>query len=69
MSHSITPISKNSKGYRSFVLAYRRSTAINPIARYEVLLGDQSFGYFYSQSLATQYIDWLYSQRTTGAAA
>ncbi|WP_256466230.1 hypothetical protein [Yersinia ruckeri] len=42
---------------------------MNPTARYEVFLGEQSFGLLDAQALATGFIDQLYAERTTGAAA
>ncbi|CAI0729180.1 hypothetical protein [Serratia quinivorans] len=65
--HTITKISRNSSLYRSFVIVYRPCTIANPIARYEVSQGDQSYGLFDAQALATDYIDQLYAQQQVAA--
>ncbi|EKN3362622.1 hypothetical protein QMX33_001946 [Yersinia ruckeri] len=67
--HVLTRISRNSSGYRGFVINFRRRTAVNLLNRYEVFLGEQSFGLFDAQALATGFIDRLYVERETGAAA
>ncbi|CRG52476.1 MULTISPECIES: hypothetical protein [Yersinia pseudotuberculosis complex] len=67
--HALTIISRHSSAYRGFVITHRPRTAINPITRYEVFLGEQSFGLLDAQALATGFIDQLYIERKTGAAA
>ncbi|HEN3479438.1 TPA: hypothetical protein U5D84_001082 [Yersinia enterocolitica] len=69
MNHPITSISRNTSIYRGFVINFRRRTAINLFNRYEVFLGEQSFGLFDAQALATGFIDQLHTERETGAAA
>ncbi|CAH3547968.1 MULTISPECIES: hypothetical protein [Serratia] len=67
IEHAITKISRNSSRYRGFVITYRPRTIVNPIARYEVSQGDQSYGLFDAQTQATGYIDQLYSQHQAAA--
>lgn len=67
--HTITKISRNSSRYRGFVIVYRQRTVASPIARYEVSQGDQSYGLFDAQALATDYIDQLYAQQQQQVAA
>ncbi|ELM3740601.1 hypothetical protein RYR39_002503 [Yersinia ruckeri] len=67
--YALTTISRHSSAYRGFVITHRPRTAMNPTARYEVFLGEQSFGLLDAQALATGFIDQLYAERTTGAAA
>ncbi|HDL8434039.1 TPA: hypothetical protein PXR55_003020 [Yersinia enterocolitica] len=69
MNHPITSISRNTSIYRGFVINFRRRTAINLLNRYEVFLGEQSFGLFDAQALATGFIDQLHTEREIGAAA
>ncbi|EMK7761371.1 TPA: hypothetical protein ACJIYU_001874 [Yersinia enterocolitica] len=69
MSHPITSISRNTSIYRGFVINFRRRTAVNLLNRYEVFLGEQSFGLFDSQAQATGFINQLYTERETGVAA
>lgn len=67
--YALTIISRHSSTYRGFVITHRPRTVINPIARYEVFLGEQSFGLLDAQALATGFIDQLYTERETGVAA
>ncbi|CNH75291.1 hypothetical protein [Yersinia bercovieri] len=67
--HALTRISRNSSGYRGFMINFRRRTAVNLLNRYEVFLGKQSFGLFDAQALATGFIDKLYAERNAGVAA
>ncbi|AOF14806.1 phage-like protein [Yersinia enterocolitica] len=67
--HTLTAISRNTSIYRGFVINFRRRTAINLLNRYEVFLGEQSFGLFDAQALAKGFIDQLHTERETGAAA
>ncbi|EKN3739182.1 TPA: hypothetical protein ACVBYD_004643 [Yersinia enterocolitica] len=69
MTHSLTAISRNTSIYRGFVINFRRRTAINLLNRYEVFLGEQSFGLFDAQALAMCFIDQLHTERETGVAA
>ncbi|CNL62049.1 hypothetical protein [Yersinia aldovae] len=69
MTHPLTAVSRNTSIYRGFVINFRRRTAVNLLNRYEVFLGEQSFGLFDAQALATGFIDQLYAERETGVAA
>ncbi|MGP2470691.1 hypothetical protein V1956_19260 [Yersinia sp. 2540 StPb PI] len=69
MTHPLIAISRNTSIYRGFVINFRRRTAINLLNRYEVFLGEQSFGLFDAQALATDFIDQLHTERETGVAA
>lgn len=66
MTHAIKELSTHSGVYRSFVITHQPRTKRNPIARYHVRQGDDSYGKFDAQAQATMYIDFLHSQR--GAA-
>ena len=63
MSHSIREISSHSSIYRGFIITRRPKTVISKIARYEITLGEQSFGLFDAQAQATGYIDELHIQK------
>nr|WP_308530356.1 hypothetical protein [uncultured Serratia sp.] len=67
IEHAITKISRNSSRYRGFVITRRPRTVTNHFARYEVSQGDQSYGLFDAQALATDYIDQLYAQQGVAA--
>ena len=60
MIYPIKKISEHSAVYRGFLLVHRPATTLNKIARYEVILSEQSFGLFDAQAQATNYIDKLY---------
>lgn len=63
MNHVITPVSAHSAVYRGFTITKLPRKAIQPVTRYHVSQGDQSFGKFDAQAQATSYIDGLYQQR------
>jgi len=63
MTHAIKEISRHSSIYRGFLITRRPKTVISKIARYEVTLGEQSFGLFDAQAQATGYIDALYKSK------
>ena len=65
MNHSIREISRHSSIYRGFIITHRPKTVINKIARYEVTLGEQSFGLFDAQAQATNYINTLFKSKVT----
>lgn len=67
--HTLVSINRNEWFYRGFVINFRRRTAINLLNRYEVFLGEQSFGLFDALALATGFIDQLHTERETGVAA
>ncbi|CAI2121870.1 Uncharacterised protein [Serratia fonticola] len=66
-THAITKISRSASRYRGFVITHRPRTATNPIPRYEISLGDLSFGMFDAQALATGYIDQLHTEHEAAA--
>lgn len=61
--HSIKELSCHSSIYRGFIITRRPKTVISKIARYEVTLGEQSFGLFDAQAHATGYINELHNQQ------
>ncbi|OKP25631.1 GPO family capsid scaffolding protein [Serratia liquefaciens] len=63
MRHVITKISRNTSRYRGFVITYRPQTAVSKIARYEVSLGDHSFGLYDSKVAAIKHIHQLYTEK------
>lgn len=63
MSDSIRVISRHSSIYRGFIITRRPKTVISKIARYEVTLGEQSFGLFDAQAQATNYINTLFKSK------
>ncbi|WBL72403.1 hypothetical protein [Serratia liquefaciens] len=65
--HAIIKISRNSSRYRGFVITRRPHTVVTLCARYEISQGDQSYGLFDAQALATDYIDQLYEQQQVAA--
>lgn len=67
MIHSIKEVSRNSSAYRGFIITRRPKTVISKIARYEVTLGEQSFGLFDAQAQATGYINELHNQKGKAA--
>ncbi|RDL25996.1 hypothetical protein DFO62_10583 [Serratia fonticola] len=67
MTRALIKISRHAARYGDFVVTYRPRTRQNPIARYEVSQGDQSYGLFDAQAQATGYIDQLYAQRQAAA--
>ncbi|MFQ6288014.1 hypothetical protein ACLMPM_21880 [Yersinia enterocolitica] len=67
--YALTTASRNKTLYRGFTINFRRRTAVNLLNRYEVFLGEQSFGLFDSQAQATGFINQLYTEREMGVAA
>lgn len=65
--HAITKISRNSSRYRGFVITRRPSNVVTLYARYEISQGDQYYGLFDAQALATYYVDQLYAQQRVAA--
>ncbi|RXA95611.1 hypothetical protein [Yersinia sp. 2105 StPb PI] len=63
MTYPLTTASRNKTPYRGFTINFRRRTAINLLNRYEIFLGEQSFGLFDAQAQATDYIDRLHEMR------
>lgn len=56
-------LSNHSYIYRGFTLIVLPKKAMQPVTRYHVRYGDQSFGKFDAQVKATNYIDSLFMQR------
>ncbi|MBU9848045.1 hypothetical protein [Rahnella ecdela] len=67
MSHSIREISRHSSIYRGFIITRRPKTVISKITRYEITLGEQSFGLFDAQAQTIGYIDELHNQKGKAA--
>ncbi|HDG4082620.1 TPA: GPO family capsid scaffolding protein [Staphylococcus aureus] len=63
MNHIITKIGRNTSRYRGFVITYRPQTVVSKIARYEVSLGDHSFGLHDSKTGAIKQIHQLYAEK------
>ncbi|CAI0810306.1 Phage capsid scaffolding protein (GPO) serine peptidase [Serratia proteamaculans] len=63
MNHIITKTGRNTSRYRGFVITYRPQTVVNKIARYEVSLGDHSFGLHDSKAGAIKQIHQLYAEK------
>jgi hypothetical protein len=63
MQHSIVKVSEHTSVYRGFSVTKLPRKALQPVTRYLVRQGDQSYGKFDAQALATGYIDKLYQQR------
>lgn len=56
-------LSNHSYIYRGFTLIVLPKKAMQPVMRYHVKHGDQSFGKFDAQVKAINYIDYLFMQR------
>lgn len=67
MTHAIKEVSRHSSIYRGFIITRRPKTVISKIARYEITLGEQSFGLFDAQAQATGYINELHNQKGKAA--
>lgn len=67
MTYAIKELSRHSSLYRGFIITRRPKTVISKIARYEITLGEQSFGLFDAQAQATGYIDELHNQKGKAA--
>lgn len=67
MIHAIKELSRHSSIYRGFIITRRPKTVISKIARYEITLGEQSFGLFDAQAQATGYINELHNQKGKAA--
>ncbi|MEA9445065.1 hypothetical protein SK355_07270 [Candidatus Fukatsuia symbiotica] len=63
MTHTPTPISRHSQEYRGFTLVRLPKTVTQPITRYHLWLGDQSFGKVDTVAQATDYIDQLHQTK------
>ncbi|WP_145574271.1 hypothetical protein [Yersinia alsatica] len=61
--YALTVISDHTSAYRSFSITKLKRNKRNPITRYHVRQGDDSYGKFDAQAQATEYIDRLYEMR------
>ncbi|WP_337263353.1 MULTISPECIES: hypothetical protein [unclassified Serratia (in: enterobacteria)] len=61
--YALTKVSEHTSVYRGFSVIKLPRKACQPITRYHVRQGDQSYGKFDAQAQATGYIDHLYQQR------
>nr|SAY45636.1 Uncharacterised protein [Serratia marcescens] len=60
MNHAIIQVSKHTGIYRGFSITKLPRKKMNPVTRYRVSQGDQSYGKFDAQAEATAYIDYLH---------
>ncbi|WP_342221603.1 hypothetical protein [Candidatus Fukatsuia endosymbiont of Tuberolachnus salignus] len=63
MIHIPSPISRHSQEYRGFTLVRLPRTAAQPMIRYHLWLGDQSFGKVDTLVQATDYINQLHQTK------
>ncbi|HDV7145172.1 TPA: hypothetical protein RM790_001086 [Yersinia enterocolitica] len=61
--HALTVISDHTSAYRGFSITKLKRNKRNPITRYHVRHGEQSYGKFDAQAEATKYIDELHEMR------
>ncbi|MHA3710059.1 hypothetical protein [Yersinia enterocolitica] len=61
--HALTVISDHTTAYRGFSITRLKRNKRNPVTRYHVRQGDESYGKFDAQAQATEYIDRLYEMR------
>lgn len=61
-AHALTKVSEHTSSYRGFCITRIPRKKVNPVTRYHVSQGDQSYGKFDAQAEATGYIDGLYEQ-------
>ncbi|WP_019213347.1 hypothetical protein [Yersinia massiliensis] len=59
----LTRISDHTYGYLGFLITRIDRSKINPITRYHVRQGDESYGKFDALAQAIEYIDQLYELR------
>lgn len=60
--YALVKVSEHTNLYRGFSITRLPRKALNPVTRYHVSQGDQSYGKFDAQAEATGYIDELYEQ-------
>lgn len=65
-AHALTRVSEHTNVYRGFCITRIPRKKANPITRYHVSQGDQSYGKFDAQAEATGYIDALHELREAG---
>ncbi len=63
--YALTVISDHTSAYRGFSITRLKRNKRNPITRYHVRQGDESYGKFDAQAQATDYIDRLYKMRNS----
>lgn len=61
--YALTVISDHTSAYRGFSITRLKRNKRNPITRYHVRQGDESYGKFDAQAEATKYIDELHKMR------
>lgn len=62
-AYALTKVSEHTNVYRGFSITRIPRKKVQPVTRYHVSQGDQSYGKFDAQAQATGYIDELYQQR------
>ncbi|WP_052235282.1 hypothetical protein [Pectobacterium carotovorum] len=63
IDHALIKLSEHTSIYRGFSIIRCPRTATNPMTRYRISQGDQSFGLFDALGQATSYINELHSMR------
>ncbi len=66
-ANALIKVSEHTCVYRGFSVTKLPRKALQPVTRYLVRQGDQSYGKFDAQALATGYIDQLYAQKEVTA--
>lgn len=66
-ANALIKVSEHTCVYRGFSVTKLPRKALQPVTRYLVRQGDQSYGKFDAQALATGYIDQLYAQKEATA--
>ncbi|EOW7073738.1 hypothetical protein ACOZ7A_000181 [Yersinia enterocolitica] len=61
--NALVKVSEHTSVYRGFSITRLKHNKINPITRYQVSQGDQSYGKFDAQAQATAYVDQLHQMR------
>lgn len=61
--YALTVISDHTSAYRGFSITRLKRNKRNPVTRYHVRQGNESYGKFDAQAQATEYIDELYEMR------
>lgn len=62
-AYALIKVSEHTNVYRGFSITRIPRKKVQPVTRYHVSQGDQSYGKFDAQAQATGYIDELYQQR------
>lgn len=63
VAYALVKVSEHTNLYRGFSITRLPRKALNPVTRYHISQGDQSYGKFDAQAEATGYIDRLYEKR------